>query len=231
MRTLEVVVLDKQPDAPLAVLEVGEHRAGQQLLPQRLPEALDLAAGLRMMRPALHVPDAMALELGLELGGTTPAGVLPALIGQDLARHAILRDPARQGLQHQAAPLVVRQRQTHQVTRVIVQERRHVQPLVLPEQEREQVRLPQLVRLGTLEPVLARLGLGARLRPRCRQAFLTQYPPHGARRSAEPEVALQHIPDPPIPGSRLRTLRRYDRRAARRCSSQWRPHLTTATTP
>ena len=43
-----------------------------------------------MMRPALDVPDAVALELGLELGITPPAGVLPALVGQDLARHAVL---------------------------------------------------------------------------------------------------------------------------------------------
>src|SRR6202007_2053800 len=54
MRTLEVVVLDIERHSALAVLEVGEHRAREQLLPQRLPEPLDLAAGLRMMRPALH---------------------------------------------------------------------------------------------------------------------------------------------------------------------------------
>jgi len=212
MRTLEVVMLDKEPDAPLAVLEVGKHGAGQQLLPQRLPEALDLAAGLRMMRPALHVPDAVTLELGLELGGTTPAGVLPALVGQDLARRPILRDPARQGLQHQTAPLVMRQRQTHQITRVIIQERRHVQPLVLAQQEREQVRLPQLVRLGTLEAMLPRLRLGAHLRPRCRQTFIPQHPPHRARRGPQPEVAPQHIPDPTIASTRLRALGRHDRR-------------------
>lgn len=116
MRTLEVVVLHEQPDTPLAVLEVGKHRAGEQLLPQRLPEALDLAAGLRMVRPALDVPDAMTLELGLELGGATPAGVLPPLVGQDLARRAVLGNTARQRLQHQAAALVMRQRQTHQIT-------------------------------------------------------------------------------------------------------------------
>lgn len=94
MRTLEVVVLHEQPDTPLAVLEVGKHGAGQQLFPQRLPEPLDLAAGLRMVRPALHVPDAMTLELGFELGGTTPAGVLATLIGQDLARRAVLGNAA-----------------------------------------------------------------------------------------------------------------------------------------
>jgi hypothetical protein len=65
---LEVVVLDKKPHPALAVLEVGEHRAREQLLPQRLPEPLDLAASLRMMRAALHMRDAVALELRFELG-------------------------------------------------------------------------------------------------------------------------------------------------------------------
>jgi len=88
-------MLDIKRHAPFTVLEVREHRSRQQLFPQRLPEALDLAAGLRMMRPALDVPDAMALELGLELGGTPPAGVLAALVGQDLARRAILGDATR----------------------------------------------------------------------------------------------------------------------------------------
>lgn len=68
MGTLEVVVLDKERHSALAVLEVGEHRAAEQLLPQCLPEPLDLPAGLRMMRPALHMRDAMALELRFELG-------------------------------------------------------------------------------------------------------------------------------------------------------------------
>jgi hypothetical protein len=142
MRALEVVVLDIKRDAPLTVRKVREHGARQQLLPQRLPEALDLAAGLWMMRPALDVPDAVALEFGFELGVAAPARVLPALIGQDLARRAVLGDTTRQRLQHQGAALVMRQRQTHQISRVIVQERRHVQPFMLAKQEREQIRLP-----------------------------------------------------------------------------------------
>jgi hypothetical protein len=39
---------------------------------------------------------------------------------------------------------------------VIVEERGYIDPLVSPQQEREQVRLPQLVRLGALK-VLHRL--------------------------------------------------------------------------
>ena len=178
MRSLEVVVLDEERHAALAVLEVGEHRARQQLLPQRLPEPFDLPASLRVMRPALHMRDAMALELRLELGAPAPRGVLPALVGQDLPRCPVLCDAARECLQHQYASLVMRHRKAHQVAGVIVQERGHIDALVAAQQEREQVRLPQLVRLGTLEVLY--LGLPshpshARLRL---DAFGPQHAPH-----------------------------------------------------
>jgi hypothetical protein len=142
VRSLEVVVLDVQRHAALAVLEVGEHRAAEQLLPQRLPEPLDLPAGLGVMWPALHVLDAVTLQLRLELRAPAPGGVLPALVGQDLPRRPVLGDATRQRLQHQHASLVMRHRKTHQIPGVIVQERRHIDPLVATKQEREQVRLP-----------------------------------------------------------------------------------------
>lgn len=126
VRTLEVVVLDEESYPPLAVLVVGEHRPRQQLLPQRFPEPLDLPAGLRMLRPALHVRDAVAFELGFELRRATPGRVLAALVGQDLFGRSVLGDAARERFQHQHASLVMRHRQTHEISRVIIQERRHI---------------------------------------------------------------------------------------------------------
>jgi hypothetical protein len=57
VRPLEVVVLHEQRRTALAIVEVGKHRPRQELLPHRLPETLDLAAGLRVVRAALHVRD------------------------------------------------------------------------------------------------------------------------------------------------------------------------------
>jgi hypothetical protein len=211
MGALEVVVLDEQVHPPLAVLEVGEHRPGQQLLPQRLPEPLDLAAGLRMMRPALHVLDAMTLQLRLELGAPAPGGVLAALVGQDLPRRAVLGDAPRQRFQHQHASLVVRHRQTHQVPRVIVQERRHVQPLVPPQQEREDVRLPQLIGFRPLE-VLHRLMAAYPSRHHLRlDAFGLQYPAHRRRRHPDPQEAPHQITDPSAAGAGLGLPGSHDR--------------------
>lgn len=181
MRALEVIVLDKEAHTPLAVLEVGEHRAREQLLPQGLPEPLDLPAGLRMVRPTLHMRDPMALQLRFELGAATPGGVLPTLIRQDLPRRTVLGDAARERFQHQHAALMVRHRKTHEISRVIIQERGNVDPLLLSQQEREQVRLPQLVRLCPLD-VLYNLLAPHTARRRLRlDPFGLEHPPHGRR--------------------------------------------------
>lgn len=94
MRSLEVVVVDKQLDAPQAVREVGKHRLAQKFLPQRLPEALDLAEGLGMLRPTHAVLDPVPPQELLKLGLAAPRRVLPALVGQHLARFTVVGDSA-----------------------------------------------------------------------------------------------------------------------------------------
>jgi hypothetical protein len=81
MRPLEVVVREVVLEPPLSVDEVREHRAAQKLLPQRLPETLDLAQRLRMLGPATDVLDAVALEHLLELGAPAPHHVLTTVVG------------------------------------------------------------------------------------------------------------------------------------------------------
>ena len=169
-----------------------------------------------MVRPALHVRDAVAAQLRLELRRAAPRRVLPALIGEDLPRCAVLRDPARERLEHQRAALVMRHRQAHQIARVIVEERRHVNPLVAAQQEREQVRLPQLVRLRPLEALHRRPPPRLALRSLRRlHTSLAQDPPHRRRRGPKPEEASHHVADPPATGLRLQRLHRHDRATAR----------------
>jgi len=199
VRTLEVVVLNKERCAPLAVVEVGEHRPRQELLPHRLPEPLDLAAGLRVVRPALDMLDALAPQLLLKARRAAPSRVLAPLVGQDLPRRPIVGDRPRERLQHQGAPLVVRHHQAHQVPRVIIQERHHVHPLVAPKQEGEQIRLPKLIRLGALEAPLLRLGPRPDQLARLRKAFALQHPAHRGLGCPDPEEASHHVPDAPAP--------------------------------
>jgi hypothetical protein len=211
VRPVEVVVLDEQVHPPLAVLEVGEHRAREQLLPQRLPEPLDLSAGLRMMRPALHVLDAVTFQLRLEFGRAAPRRVLAALIGQDLPRRAVLGDAARQRFEHQYASLVVRDRKAHQIPRVIIQERRDIEPFMPTQQEREQVRLPQLVRLRSLEVLYYGLTPYPPRHHLRLDALGLQHPAHRPLRHADPQEPPHHIPDATVAGAGLRFSRRHDR--------------------
>jgi hypothetical protein len=139
-----------------------------------------------MMRPALHVLDAVALELRLELGAAAPAGVLPALVGQDFSWRPVRCNPPRQRLEHQHASLVMRHDEAHQVARVIVQERRHIDALVAPQQEREDVRLPQLVRLGTLEALYLTLPAYPPSGYLRLNAFGSQHPSHRRLGGADP---------------------------------------------
>ena len=81
MRSMEVVVLDEVLEPVLRVDVVREDRAAEKLVPQGLPEALDLAERLRVLRPAADVLDAQALERDLEFGLAPPHRVLPAVVG------------------------------------------------------------------------------------------------------------------------------------------------------
>jgi hypothetical protein len=215
VRALEVVVLNEEPRAALAVVEIGEHRAREELLPHRLPEALDLAAGLGMMRAALHVPDAVAPKLLLKARLAAPGGVLASLVGQDLARGAVVGDPTGKGFEHERAPLVVRHHQAHEIARVIIQERRHVDALVAPKQKREEVRLPQLIGLGALKAPLRRFGPRLRRRSLLRKPFLLEHPAHRRVGGADAKKAPHHVANAPASSLRLGLLRRNHRIAAR----------------
>jgi hypothetical protein len=62
VRPLEVVVTDEVIQPPLRVDDVREDRAAEKLVPQCLPEALDLTERLRMLRPTADVLHAQARE-------------------------------------------------------------------------------------------------------------------------------------------------------------------------
>jgi hypothetical protein len=194
VRTLEVVVLHVELEPSQAVCEVGKHRAPEKLVPQRLPEAFDLAERLRVLRSALAVRDAVAAQPLLEVRFAAPRGVLPTVVGEHLARLAVLRDAAFERLHHQARLLMVRERKRHQVPRVVVHERRDVQTLIAAQLEGEDVALPQLIWFRALEsPRRPRPLLH---RGRCRdQAGLVQDPPDLGLRDSQSREALEHIPD------------------------------------
>jgi hypothetical protein len=214
VRSLEVVAVDKQRDAPRAVVVVRKHRPGETLVPQGLPEALDLPQRLRVVRTGLEVADPVAVQLLLEFRRSPPAGVLPPLVGQHLLGRVVFRYSPGKGFQHQLALLVPSHRVADDEARRVIEKRRQVDPLVAPQQESEDVRLPQLVRLRPLE---------ARLR--CRRPWpcsrllhhprLVQHAPHFALADPDRLEALEHVANAPRPVFGVRPLQRQHRLAPR----------------
>jgi hypothetical protein len=198
VRPLEVVPLDEEPEAPLAIGEVGEDGAAQEFIPQRLPETLDLPQGLRVLGAALDVPDPVLAQPLLEEGLSTPGRVLPPLIGQHFLRRPEGCNSTLQRLEHERALLMMRQHEAHQESRVVVHERRQVEPLVASEQKCEDVRLPQLVGRRALEaarrplPPVDRAG-----HRRCHQPRIGENLSHLGGGDTQRLESLHHVSDPP----------------------------------
>ncbi len=190
-----------------------------------------------MLRPALHMPDALTPELLLEVRLPPPGRVLPALVRQHLLRRAVRRHPTRQRLQHQLAPLMVRQRMADHIARVVVHESAQVQPLLPPQQKREKVRLPQLIRCRPLEAARRVLPRWRRCCCFRNQPLFVQDPAHLALADAEGLEAPQHVSYPAcapvrmlLPGlDHRRTLHlRSSLLALRRLRELWRQRVKPA---
>jgi hypothetical protein len=109
------------------------------------------------------------LQLHLEAAVPPPTGVLPAVVGQHLLGHAILRQCAAVQLEHVLGGLATVQPQTGHEAAVVVDVTDEV-GVGASQTEGENVRLPHLVGSGAFEEtrtgqVVARLGPG-RLAPR-----------------------------------------------------------------
>ncbi len=210
MRTLEVVVLDEERETPQAVREVGEHRLTEKLFPQRLPEALDLAERLRMLRSTLAVRDAVPTQQLLKLRLAPPRRVLPALIGQHLLRLSVLGDAALERFDHQTRFLVMRHRPRHDVARVVVHEAHQVHALMTAQLEGEEVALPELIRRRALEAprrLLAwRFDLGLR-----HQSCLVKNATHCRLRHAQTREPREHVANSARPPLGICLPRRDDR--------------------
>src|SRR5262245_26675057 len=104
-----------------------------------------------MTRTALDVLDVVLPQSLFEVRPASPRGVLRAVVRQYFARCPESRHSALESLQHELLALVVRECVAHDEARVVVHEGRHVQSLVASQQEREDVRLPELIGLSALE--------------------------------------------------------------------------------
>jgi hypothetical protein len=120
VRALKVVVRQVVHEPLLRVDRVRKHGAAEKLVPQRLPEALDLAERLRVLRPTADVVNAQPRQQLFEFGLAAPHRVLPAIVGQHLRRLTIRANPVLEGLHHQRRLLVMRERVPDDVPAVVV---------------------------------------------------------------------------------------------------------------
>jgi hypothetical protein len=150
MRTLVVVIFDPGADALPRRVEAFELGAGEELLPEAGPEALDLAQRHRVLRTGFEVRDAILLQLRLEARGAAPRSVLAAIVGQHLPGRLELGDGLAIDLDHRLGRRAAEEISADEEARVIIQEGDDVG--VTPAQaEGEDVRLPQLIGRGPLE--------------------------------------------------------------------------------
>jgi hypothetical protein len=136
-------------------IEAVKLRSLQELLPDRLPEAFDLAQGHGMMGPALNVVNPILTQLRLEAGGPAPTRVLAALIREPLFGHAVLRHRPTVYFQHVLRRLAAKHVQPHHVAGVIIQKTDAV-GILASQAESADIGLPHRVGSGALKE--ARLG-------------------------------------------------------------------------
>lgn len=215
VRALEVVTVDEECEPAHEIGEICEDRPAEELVPERLPKPFRFAERLRVLRAAANVPNSVLAECALEVRLTAPGRVLPPVVRQNLLRRPVRREAQLQRLHHELGALMVRRRVRHDETRVVVHEHRHVHALMASEQKREDVRLPELIRLRPLE---AALRVCPFLHPRRRgwnQALLVQDASH--LRLAHPErlEARKDVSDATRPVIRMRLAELRHRLALR----------------
>lgn len=154
MRALVVVVFDPEFDPLAGGVKGIELGANQEVLPERGPEAFDLAQRHRMLRARFEMRHAILLELGLEPADAAPGGVLAAVVREHLLGRLELADGDAIDLNHRCGGGTAEQVRADDEPRVIIQEGDEIG--VAPTQpEGEDIRLPHLIGRGALEEARA----------------------------------------------------------------------------
>ena len=120
VRSLVIIILDPPADPFPRRLEVGELRPREELLPDRLPEPLDLPQRHRMMRRAANVMHPVFLQLPHEGRAPAPAHVLPPVIREHFTRNSITAHAPPVHFQYVIAGLAPEYLQRRDVPRMVV---------------------------------------------------------------------------------------------------------------
>ena len=150
MRSFVIVILHPPADPFPRLFERPESRLDQELLPDRLPEALYFPERLRMMRAAPEVVHPALGQFLLKGCLAAPVGVLPPVVRQHLLRRPVGTDPAAIHFQHVVRRLAPEHFQGRDVTGMVINKPDEV-GVFAPELEGEDIALPHLVGRAALE--------------------------------------------------------------------------------
>jgi hypothetical protein len=194
MRPLVVVILDPEFDPLARGVEGIELGPDQEVLPERGPEALDLAERHRMLRARLEVGDAILFEFRLKAADAAPGGVLAAVVGEHLLGRLELADRHPIDFDHCGRRGTAEQVGADDEPRVIVQEGDEI-GVAAAEPEGEDVGLPHLIGCGPLKeprasnvPLFGRSAFG-------HQVGGVQVLAHGLGTGRQEEPAAQQLGD------------------------------------
>ena len=126
MRSLVVIVFNPEFDSFAGGIEAVELGADQEVLPDRGPEALDLAKRHGMLRAGFEMRHAILLEFGLEAADAAPGGVLATIVGEHLLGRLELADGDPVHLDHRRGRGTAEQVRADDEPRVIIHERDEV---------------------------------------------------------------------------------------------------------
>lgn len=197
MRAFVIIVFDPATDALPSRLKTFELGAGQELLPDGLPEAFDFAQSHGVMRAALEVVSAVLLHLGLEAGGPAPVDVLTPIVGEHLLGRLKLRGGDAEDFENIFGGMTAEQVSADHETGVVIHEADEVGVLAA-QTERENIRLPHLIGRGPLKeagPGEITPSLGRTVH----QAFLLESLAHrlgAGRQEKDPAQQLRDAFDP-----------------------------------
>jgi hypothetical protein len=197
VRPFEVIVFDPVSEPLLRLRKRLELGALQELILQRLPEALDLPERLRVLRLRAEVVHVVAGQLLLELGLPAPSGVLPAVVGEQLLRNPVVAHRLAVTLDDVRRVGAAIQVQPGHVARIVVEKADDIPGLALQREGRD-IALPELVRPAVLEAPVRRLRFAPRfLLRRRRQPLRLDLLVHRRRTGPHAEQPPQQLRDPP----------------------------------
>jgi len=193
MRSLVIVILDPEADAFPGRIEAFELGAGEELLPDRFPEAFDLPQGHGMMGPGFEVMDAVLFHLGLEAGDAAPVHIFATVVGEHFLGGLILAGGDPEHLQDIFGHVAAKEVGADEEARVIIHEPDEV-GIPASEPEGEDVGLPHLVGSSAFEEARTH-QVATRLGRRFNQALVVKGFADGLRAGREKEDPPQQLGD------------------------------------